>query len=186
MKKVFNIIFDIVVYILIGAIIIFSIFFVKSTRLHEMPSIGGYSMYVVKTGSMAPTINPGSLIVVKKVNADTLKKGDIVTFKGAQTGNLFTHRIYKVEKGKNVQFLTKGDANESVDPMTSSSKNIVGKLVFSVPRIGIAITFIQDNWPLVILLTLGTLILITLLKKFFTIDKNEKENGGEKNEKEKN
>ncbi|MDQ0150278.1 signal peptidase I [Eubacterium multiforme] len=186
MKKVLKIVGDIICYGIIIALIIFSVLFVKSTRLNEMPSIAGYSMYVVKTGSMAPTIDPGSLIVVKKVNANTLKKGDIVTFKGAQTGNLFTHRIYKVEKGKKVQFLTKGDANESIDPMTSSSKNIVGKLVFSVPHVGVAITFIQDNWPLVILLTLGTLILITLLKKFFTIDKNEKESGGEQNEKEKN
>ena len=184
MKKVLSIIFDILFYIFIGAVIIFSIFFVKSTRLNEMPSIGGYSMYIVRTGSMVPTIDPGSLIVVKKTNPKDLKKGDIVTFKGAQTGNLFTHRIYKVEDGKELKFITKGDANETIDPMKSTPNKIVGKLVVSIPYVGIVINFVQQNWPLVILLILGTLILITLLKKFFTIDKNE--NGGIENEKKEN
>lgn len=175
MNKILKTIGNITFYFLIIGLLTFSLFFIKSTRLHEMPSIGGYSMYVVKTGSMAPTINPGSLVIIKKVLPNDIKKGDIITFKGSEKGILFTHRVYEIKQKNPLKIITKGDANSSVDLNFLNEKSIVGKLVFSVPYVGNIISFIQTNWPLILFLIVGFSILIMLLKKFLNIDKMEVE-----------
>ena len=169
LKKIGNAIF----YIVMIGILVFSFFFVKSTRLHKMPSVGGYSMYIVQTPSMAPTIIPGDLVIVKNTNPEDIKKGDIITFKGAEQGYLFTHRVYDVKKYNNIEFVTKGDGNETVDPSIASSNQVVGKLSFTIPYIGYVITYMQDNWPLILMLIIGITILIMLLKKYFNLSKTE-------------
>lgn len=93
---------------------------------------------VVLTGSMAPTINPGDVVLVASPARMVPKVGDIATytarrFSGEAVG-LFTHRII----GGDAQsgFLMKGDANEAPDVQRPKVEDISGVVFFVIPFIG--------------------------------------------------
>lgn len=105
-----------------------------------VPTVGSCRWLTVLSGSMKPTFNPGDLIVDKKVDPNTLKVGDVVTYMFG--GNfLSTHRIIEVnkdDKGKPT-FKTKGDNNKSPDENVIPGNMIVGKYLFRIPFVGFAL-----------------------------------------------
>ncbi|MBL4937502.1 signal peptidase I [Clostridium sp. YIM B02515] len=102
-----------------------------------VPTVGSYRWLTVLSGSMQPTFNPGDLIIEKKVDPSSLKKGDVVTYMFG--GNfLSTHRIIEVnkdDKGK-YAFKTKGDNNQTADENVIPENMIVGKYSFRIPFVG--------------------------------------------------
>ena len=46
----------------------------------EVPSVFGFSVLRLQTGSMEPEYKTGSVIVAKKTDADDLKVGDVISF----------------------------------------------------------------------------------------------------------
>lgn len=118
--------------------------------------IPGTKSFVVLTGSMEPNIPVGSITYTQKTN--NYKVGDIITFKneGDQT---VTHRITKVtEKG----FVTKGDANKSVDAAVVAKGKILGEVVYSVPHIGKVINFLQTRNGFILAIILPTIFFVFL------------------------
>lgn len=84
----------------------------------EVPTVFGYQIYEVQTGSMDPTLPVKSLILSKKVeNPNNLEKGDIITFINGD-GVTVTHRIIEVvNTNGEIGYRTKGDnAENSIDP----------------------------------------------------------------------
>jgi signal peptidase len=94
----------------------------------ETPQIFGYQLYIIKSASMSPTLDTGSIILSKKpTDATSLEVGDIVTF--SQAGTTITHRIIEVVKEDNIKYRTKGDnPNNTPDVDLLSPENI--KAVF--------------------------------------------------------
>lgn len=106
---------------IIIAILAVFIVLVMITRISGgTPTVFGYSMFRVSSGSMQPALEVGDVIITKEFDPMTVKKEDIVTYKsesGSMSGRLVTHRVirgpYK-NKGK-FYIITKGDANTSED-----------------------------------------------------------------------
>lgn len=82
----------------------------------------------VKTDSMEPAIEVGSIVFYSKVfSADSIEVGDIVLFKDS-LGRVICHRVLSIEG----DFLvTKGDALSEADPKISKEE-LVGKYLFNV------------------------------------------------------
>lgn len=97
-------------------------------------TVFGYSCAVVLTGSMAEAIEPDDIIITNRQSE--YKTGDIITF---YIGEMpITHRIISVsEKG----YRTKGDANNTDDGQEILQKDIVGKVVLTIPKTGALIRF---------------------------------------------
>src|SRR3989344_8215813 len=107
----------------------------------------GNKALIVRSGSMQPAIGVGDLVVVnarKPVAAPApaifpkYKIGDIVAFSGQKdTSTITTHRIVdiKAEEGK-IQYVTKGDANDSPDSGLVSEDKILGKSAFKIAGLG--------------------------------------------------
>ncbi len=58
----------------------------------NVPSLFGYQVYVVETGSMIPTLPVGSTILVRQLGEDELPQvGDVVTYNHLSVA--VTHRI---------------------------------------------------------------------------------------------
>ncbi len=75
----------------------------------EIPNLLGYQFYRVETGSMDPTLAIGSVIMSRKANGQTLKVGDIVTFR-MLSGAIVTHRVVEVlRENDQITYRTKGD-----------------------------------------------------------------------------
>ena len=118
-----------VVCILVSGILIFQLI------RGEKPSLFGYRIMHIVTGSMEPTLEVGGNVVIKEVDPHTLKIGDIITFqsKDAQIyGQANTHRIAEIQQGEDgkIYFVTKGDANPREDILHVYASDIYGKVVF--------------------------------------------------------
>ena len=77
---------------------------------------GTYEIKVVKSGSMAPAIKTGSLVLIQPTIA--YQEGEIITYgRDTKTEVPTTHRITKVrvENGRRL-YTTQGDANDDPDP----------------------------------------------------------------------
>ena len=106
-----------------------------------IPRIAGATPYTVLTGSMRPTLPPGTLVVVRPVDADDLGIGDVVTYQ-LESGRpaVVTHRIVGLGstlKGERT-FITRGDANDVADAAPVRTVQIRGEVWYSAPYLGYA------------------------------------------------
>lgn len=103
---------------------------------------GAFKSRVVLTGSMAPAINPGDIVITVPAKSRAPQIGDVVTyqakrFNGEGVG-LFTHRI--IGGSASEGFLVKGDHNPSPDTQQPKLVDILGIVVFRIPFLGHLIT----------------------------------------------
>lgn len=138
------------------------------------PAFVGFQVFAVISSSMQPEIATGSAVYVKPQEFETLRTGDIVTYR-TSGGTAVTHRIVEKEEPLR-QFLTKGDANDTADARRIEFEQIEGKVWFSLPYLGyLAILFQGTAEKLGLLLILIWLFLMqTLLAQMM---KNTKEEG---------
>ena len=104
--------------------------------------IFGYRYLDILTSSMRPTMPEGTLVVIKETKASDLKVGDIITYLPSKATDYVTHRIKSIND--NGTFITKGDANNTVDISPVSEKQIAGKVVFKIPASEFNIAYVQD------------------------------------------
>ena len=88
-----------------------------------VPALLGWQRYVIVSGSMTGTYDRGSLVLDDVVPVETLKVGDVITYRppsGAGPTGLVTHRIAQITTDRSGAriFRTKGDANPVADPWT--------------------------------------------------------------------
>ena len=100
----------------------------------KVPSIMGYSLLRITTGSMKPAIPADTYILVEEIPADQIQKGDIISFYSEDPliqGKPNTHRVYDapVQTENDMQFITKGDANPVPDSIPVSSQKLIGRYV---------------------------------------------------------
>ena len=119
-----------------------------------------FDAYVIVSPSMVPTIKIDDAIVVKREEGEKLDVGDIITFLSSDTrlsNIIVTHRIkakyYDSTTGK-YTFQTQGDANNTPDFTLAEDTNIIGEVIFKVPKLG----YIQS-----LLATKGGLIIVVLI-----------------------
>jgi signal peptidase len=90
----------------------------------------------VISGSMRPTLDVGDVVVIAKVSANNIKPGDIIEFREAEGVNT-VHRVVEIRETEgDWSFITQGDANSRPDLNPVTPGNVVGKAVFSIPKIG--------------------------------------------------
>jgi signal peptidase len=125
------------------------------------PKILPYQMFFVRSGSMSPTFNTGDMVVLTKVDASELKKGDIITFdRPDQPGTLVTHRIVAIqtnEQGRSFQ--TKGDANDSADPWSVPASGTGWKYKAHIPKLGFVFGYLGTPQARFALLAVPALLL---------------------------
>ncbi|WP_309648788.1 signal peptidase I [Nocardioides sp.] len=104
-----------------------------------VPRVAGATPYVVLTGSMAPHLPPGTLVVVRPVDASDVRTGDVVTYQ-VRSGEpvVVTHRVVGkgVGAGGEVVLRTRGDANGAADELWVRPVQLRGEVWYDVPHIG--------------------------------------------------
>lgn len=117
---------------------------------NKTPSFFGIKTYVIISGSMKPDYNIGDVVVAKNTNANSLKEGDVISFRQGQI--IVTHRIIKVENSNKLVFKTKGDNNNAEDSGEVTANLIEGKVLFKVPWIGNIALFFRGKIAIIVLL----------------------------------
>lgn len=128
------------IVLVIEIIMVFQIIFSKE----KIPTLFGYKPIIVVSDIMKEEIEYGDLIIIKSVDTDTLKKGDIITY---WYGNqiLITDRIDNIEeKNQEIVYTTKGDNNENVDEYKTSYKQVEGKYQFRIKGLGNVLLYLKD------------------------------------------
>ncbi len=127
-------------YILIGLVAAFVI----NTGLGHALGAEKPIMAVV-SDSMEPTFYKGDLVVVKGVDTEDIKVGDIIVFYNPYRNIPVVHRVIKIEKrGSVTYFYTKGD-NNLTNPHSDQVSGIAppipeelvkGRVVKVIPKLG--------------------------------------------------
>ena len=138
----------IILYLLLIPTILFSVFlmFVELGNSDEVPSFFNMDVYIVVSESMTPKINVNDIILVKKgYTNEQYKEGNIITYIRAD-GELITHRIDSITKvGLLRAYITKGDNNEEVDDFHVMYDQIIGKVVYVMPKLGILVGLLKNK-----------------------------------------
>lgn len=157
MQRNFKLVLKLITSILVCVVVFFALS-ISATRLF------GLQVYGVLTGSMEPVYPTGSLIYVRQINTDKLEVGDVISFR-ISSNVIATHRIVEVVPDETtpglVRYRTKGDANDAVDASLVNKYDIIGKVVFCIPKMGYFMDSIQS--PAGIATTVGVSIALVLL-----------------------
>jgi signal peptidase len=110
-----------------------------ATLVVVVPRVTGSVPLTVLTGSMRPALQPGDLIVSRRVNPNDLRIGQVVTFQPVSGDpTLITHRIVNLTRnlsGETISLVTRGDAN-GMDDAPLVPEQVMGRLFYRIPRVG--------------------------------------------------
>lgn len=134
-------------YFIIIPIIIYDVFLIIQTisKPESTPDVFGYKTFTVISGSMEPTINIDDVIIVKNVDKKDIQTNDIITFN--IDGEIITHRVidYKIINDE-VVYTTKGDSNEVTDIHEVNFRNIEGKYINKIPKVGKIFSLLKNKY----------------------------------------
>lgn len=126
-----------------------------------------FNAYVVLSGSMLPEIAIKDIVVTKKVAAEELEVGDIITFITPDSrygGISITHRIldkYYDESLGTYTYRTKGDNNNVADSALVPNANILGKVILKVPKLGYLQDLLSSKGGLIIIVLIPCLVILS-------------------------
>ncbi|MGN0498521.1 MAG: signal peptidase I [Acutalibacteraceae bacterium] len=169
LKRILNIVLTIVILILAFVLVLTTV----SRITGNTPSIFGYSIFRVSTGSMEPELMVGDVILTKEVDdVNSLQVGEVITYRGTigeYANMMITHKIVKApyeENGK-TYVITKGVANDIEDQPVEANQ-ISSKLVCKIPFLDWLYSFFLTPWGL---LTAIILIIVAFAGEFWNIFK---------------
>lgn len=179
-KRVLKMISNLVTTLLF-IVLLLTLFLVVSMKASGgEPSLFGYQLKTVLSGSMEPDIQTGSIISIKEVDDPTgFQTGDVITFR-TDEDVLVTHRIVEVNEGGS-QYITKGDANNAADVEPVNAENVVGSYIgLTIPYIGYVMNFANSSEGAALLLVIPGVFLIiyssiTIWGAFRQLEKGKKE-----------
>ena len=122
----------------------------------------GYRPMVERSGSMVPRLRIGDVVLAEWVPADRIRPGEIVTFPlDIGRTELVTHRVQRVRLvGHEVRVVTKGDANVDPEHWSASRSTLVGRVVWTVPRVGALMTALGSAFVRRMLLAVSSLLIV--------------------------
>jgi signal peptidase len=131
------------------------------------PSLMGYQRYVITTGSMTGTYDPGSIVFDRNVPTDRLAVGDAITYQPPMSSgidHLVTHRIVSIKHTKTgTVYRTKGDANPQRDPWTFQLTQDEQPVVrYSVPYAGRVFLALADRHTRMLLIGIPAALIALL------------------------
>lgn len=140
-----------------------TVIFLSSLNISSFknPSLTLPKILMVESGSMEPVIKTGGIIVT--LPSKSYQMNDIVTFfYDNDEKNLITHRIEvrKFDRSGQAIYLTSGEANKTFDEREIMDKNIVGKVVLTLPYLGYFADFAKKPLGFILLIIIPATIII--------------------------
>ena len=96
-----------------------------------------YKVYIVHTGSMTPTIPSRSAVIVRE---GVYHVGQVISFE-SQNG-LVTHRL--IARKADGVLVTKGDANRTADPGSTTAAQVIGGVVAAPRMLGYWLVYLKN------------------------------------------
>lgn len=120
-------------------------------------SLGGSTSLIVVSGhSMEPTLDPGDLAVVRTGHYGV---GDVVAYQPLpDVKALVIHRITDIKPDGVI--VLQGDNNSFIDPFTPTANDVVGRMIFFIPKAGRLAAGLSNPvvWGSLLLLAVGLML----------------------------
>ena len=126
-----------------------------------VPVVFGGRSFSVLSGSMEPVISTGDLVMTQPISPGEADGGDVVTFTDPEDeSRLITHRVASsLRRGDNYAFVTKGDANTTVERWSVPADGRIGRVMYRLPKLGYALTAVKGRVVILLLITIPALVL---------------------------
>ena len=100
--------------------------------------------HVVASNSMSPQLKVGDAVIVKDLEPENVRIGQVIVFTDPKDQELFiVHRVVAVEEnGEKRVFITKGDNNPVVDDWVVTPAELVGGVAVNLPHFGSFLDFL--------------------------------------------
>ncbi len=134
------------------------------------PLSGRYRVITVLSGSMRPSMPPGSLVVSTPEPLSALGIGQVVTFQApTEQHQVVTHRVIQIiRSGSELKIRTKGDANAAPDPWLAQVQgNTVWRERAAIPNGGRLVYWLRR--PLVRRITVDIIPVVVVVLVLWTI-----------------
>ncbi len=116
-------------------------FLISIYLLVFIPSFFGHKPLVVISGSMEPTLQVGGILYYHEQDLNDFNQDDILVYKTKK--HIISHRIVNQTA---TGFITKGDANKSIDESEINNSQVLGKGTnWSIPYIGYYADYIYNH-----------------------------------------
>ena len=140
--------------ILLAAILI-NIIAAKFTG--KVPRVFGYSIINIISGSMEDEIPQDSYILIKKIDAEEVKRDDIICFYSTDPaiyGMPNTHRVVEdpIKTDNGYEFVTRGDANFANDKVNAEGDRLIGIYVKNLDGLTKFAELVSGNTFLIIII----------------------------------
>lgn len=149
--------------------------------LGKVPSVFGYSVMNIISGSMEDEIPKGSYILIKKQDAEEVERGDIICFYSSDPliyGMPNTHRVVDIIEGEQIEFVTRGDANLGEDKVTAKGEDLIGVYVKRLDGLTAFSDFLKGNMLICILIGLQICIVSMFCHAIIAAKKKKDEGAG--------
>ena len=174
-KKAVKNVYKVASYTLLVILMLIALFFIVYVISGKIAEKKGqnppFGLYTIISPSMTPNIDVYDVVFVKRTDLDNLKVDDVITF--YSTNALFgttpiTHRIVEILDVPNTgtMYRVKGDANESADNEKVIPSNVIGKVMFKIPKLGRLQFFLasKSGWLIAILIPAICVIIYDIYK----------------------
>lgn len=124
-----------------------------------VPLATGGVWRTVQTGSMEPEISAGDVVLVSR-SLDVPGIGDVIAF-GDQlhSDRDVLHRVVDIDDAGSL--ITKGDANDVVDPWLLDPSAVIGVHRLTIPKLGLLVETVSSDLGIFVFLAVPALTLLT-------------------------
>lgn len=145
------------------AVLMFSILGAKLQG--RVPYIFGHSVMRIVSGSMESEIPEGSYILIKKIDPEEVREGDVITFYSSDYSILGlpnTHRVVEppIVTDGGYEFVTRGDANSVNDKVTAKGDQLIGVYVRRLDGVTSFSTALEGGGMMILMLVLEAFIFV--------------------------
>lgn len=163
--RIARLIKNIICWLLIAVLAISMAIFLVTRIQGNTPTVFGYTIFRISTGSMEPELMVGDIILDKVIDDETeISVGDVITFEGGSQfdGMLVTHKVIEApytDSNGEVMLQTHGIANE-IDDTPIRFSQVRAKMICKVPFIDTLYNLFLTPSGLIILILLIILVFI--------------------------
>lgn len=166
--KALNVIKNIAAWIVVAFAVFMMVFTVVSVSVFDRAdrSLFGYKAFVVLSDSMSKTdFRAGDLVLIKDIDAATLKEGDIIAYISQNTANYgetVTHKIRSLttDANGNPGFITYGTTTDTDDETVVTYPYVIGKYAAKITGVGKFFEFLKSTPGYIVCILTPFLLLI--------------------------
>lgn len=128
----------------------------------------GLRVRVEQTGSMAPAIQPGDLVVVQQTPITSIRPGDVIGVRNS-SGAVIVHRVERIDgAGAALRVTTQGDANPTSENWTLNRTAEVALVRGTFPDAGSIVDALKGPLIAIIVLIAALILAVSQLRSIWS------------------